>query len=321
MNPRIPIDDDEVDDIVRTYLDDIGRGVDVRKQMADILAKLSAVAPSETSPQPNAFRRRRSKARLRIFWGGTIAAGLLLGSMFVSYLILAPAPINAAAIVGSARSELWKPIDRCYRVEIDVPKGREKAIPFLDEQGEMLVWTRGERFRVVKSMDDSSLSWGRDETRRTWISTGDKGVVFEKDDVPTILRTVSQYLSFDVGKLMDLLLKHFELESGGKFEDNGTTIAVIHAHQDPKSRRGFINEARLEINLSTKSIRSLELTHLTNGVPTDRFRFTLIEEARLPDSTYRLAGNLKADGEILSAKQPADRAALLGEFHRLKSSR
>jgi hypothetical protein len=322
MSAKEPYSTSEIESLVRAHLEAEGQRIDTRSILAAICEQLAegAVAGSSTaSPPPRGERKGLfawSRLGRRGSWGLGIAASVLFATGVAWYVTLASAPPNAYAIVSAARTALARPVDRCYRVDSDVPKSWRRTNSLLRVDGDTLLWTRGDRFRMTTGQDGEEFVWGQDEQGRVWlICDAQRGLVFERNEVPPVLAAARSYLRVDSTRLMNQLLKNFDLriESfGGKGAD--ANMAVIRATAKPGKEKMMCNTAVLEINMKNKIIHKMELSSTAKGVAQGTFTFTLVDRAAQPDSTYQLEGNLPSGAKIFGLEQAEERGQLLREL-------
>jgi hypothetical protein len=324
MSLKQPYSANEIDALVRAHLEVEGRQVDARALLAAVcerLAEGSSAGPT-LADRPLRFESKSPLGWSRLgrpgSWGLGIAASVMLAVGVAWYVIAASAPPNAYALVTAARSALARRADRCYRVESDVPKSWRRSNSLLRVDGETLLWTRGDRFRLVVDEGAEEFIWGQDEKGRVWlIRDSERGLVFEQNEVPPMLAAARSFLRVDSGRLMNQLLKNFDLQIeslGG--ERPKANVAVIRATAKPGNEKGkmLCNAARLEININNKVIQKMELSNTAKGVIQGTFTFTLVETGTQPDATYQIDGNLPSGANVFGREQADTRGKLLREL-------
>jgi len=308
--------ENQIDSLVRQYLDIEARDVDVPAQLRAIAARDSGVAmpglvPTSRSPvtQPRQPSRHRH-------WNLAVAAGMLLTIGVISYLYLPPEPASAYALVTAAESELArKPVDRCYQVETLVPKAWRRGNPFLQDGDESRVWTRGDRFRVLTTEGGRQYQWGQDGQRRLWVVCDEQHALrFDRDEVPPMFARTRAYLGLDVRRLANRFLRDYDLRFEKRRDADDRRVSVVHATIKPDRPPQPFNAARLEIDPKTKVVRSLELARVVDGQTKAQFRFTLVESSPERDSSYEVESHLAAGAKILDREHAAERERLLREL-------
>lgn len=312
MSEKKPISEDQVDAMVRGYLEGEASSVDLQRNLAAIAERFaSGQAPPTSAP---ASKSQPWPAVVRWIARGAIAACLVIGLSVASYVALRSEPVSAFAIVSDAETALASPADRCYRIETQVPKAWNHNFPFLDSGTETLIWTRCDRFRVTTHHGMKPFTWGQDERQRLWVVCDpDRGIQFDRDEVPPMFARTRAYLGLDVRRLAGRFLRDFDLqiEQGPKSGDTEIVVVRAAAKQDRQSLP--FNSARLEIELKSKIIRRMELKRIVDGTVRGNFAFTLLRAASQPNATYQLEHNLEPGGTILGPSQFAARKAAFDE--------
>jgi hypothetical protein len=303
-----PYTEDQIDSLVRSYLDDESRRVDVARNLAAITERLAVQAelpPLELAPLAPPRRRLMRLA---------LAACLAVAVGVAGYLAITPDSANAYALVSAAESALSKQVDRCYRVESQLPKAW-RANPFLSAGDETLVWTRGDRFRVTTNRGGREQVWGQDEQRRLWVVCNPKhGVQFEHDEVPPMFARTRAYLGLDARRLVRRFLEHFELNMEKQGPAGQPGVVIVRATPKAGGQEQPFNSALLEIEQKTKVIRKMELVRTIDDAINGQFTFTLIDEVPPADLSYRLEDNLAKGAEIFGQDRAADRSRLLQQL-------
>ncbi|MES1213243.1 MAG: hypothetical protein ABUL64_01530, partial [Singulisphaera sp.] len=175
MNIEDPISPDQVEDLVRLYLESTGPDASVDRCRAMIAAHVASEAALEPADLSTARipTARIVKMPARRTWSAlgkyALAASLLIALAVGGYFALAPEAVSAYALVSAATTTLDHPADRCYRVESLIPKAWRKRNPLLDCGDETYLWTRGDRYRFLTLDDGRQRLWGQDAERRLWI--------------------------------------------------------------------------------------------------------------------------------------------------------
>lgn len=318
MNQRHPVTDEQVEPLVRSYLEHEAGDIDVQANLASIAARMANAPADATDPRTN--RRLLQHGAVRWIARLAVAACLLVAVGVGAYLAMSPEPASAYALVRDAQAAFNKPADRCYRVQTKVPRAWLNNSPFLDSGEETLVWTHGDRFRVTTLRDGQPQVWGQDAERRFWIVCDpDTGIRFERDEVPPNFARTRAYLGLDVRRLTTRLIEQFDLQIEQEGRADGKKIVVVRAkarqNRDPQP----INVARLEIEAGSKVIRKMELTRIVNGVVKGSFTFTLIEMTSQPESIYQLEANIAPGAHIYGSDDANERSERLNEL--LEASR
>ncbi|MBI3837845.1 MAG: hypothetical protein HY288_07930 [Planctomycetia bacterium] len=348
MNFKPPIAEDQVEPLVRAHLEGDGRSVDVAANLAAIVQRLTEEARVDaslgkegikklsqngfgqgdssillrtlrkTETVPDLFEmvaKSKQTSRRGVRWKLAAAACLVATVGLCSYVALSPEPASAYAVVSAAQSAASKNVDRCYRIESDVPKAWLRGNPFLRVDTETLLWTRGDRFRVITTQDGKDFTWGQDEQRRVWVVCGlNQGLRFDDDEVPPMFARTRAYLGLDVRRLINRFLNQFDLQMEKSRGADDARMVVIRATAKEGRQALPFNSARIEVELKTKVIRKMELARIMDGAVYGRFTFTLVDEAPQPDASYRLENNLPHGAEIFSQDRSTDRAQVLREL-------
>lgn len=239
------------------------------------------------------------------------AACLLVAFGLSEYFTLSAAPVSAYALVESAHSVLEAARDRCYRVDMNLPKDWLSKNSFLHSGDQKLVWTRGDRFRFVMSKGDEELVWGQDEEHRLWVVCNDNRVLmFNQDEVPPALALTLSYLSLDFSVLSLEILENFDLSTDDSAPKNNDGLVTVLAHAKPGRKSLQFQAARLEIDPKTKIIRKMELTRLARKIATARVTFTLLDEEPQSDTSYTAEGNSPPGARMLDKSRATERSRL-----------
>ena len=310
MTSRPPYSEEQIDPLVRSFLEGESRQVDVARNLAAIAERLAVQAELPPIEPPRHAPPRRRLLRL------ALAACLAVAVGVGGYLAVAPDSANAYALVSAAESALSKQVDRCYRVDSKLAKAW-RGNPFLSSGDETLVWTRGDRFRVATNRGGREQVWGQDEQRRLWVVCDPKhGVRFEHDEVPQTFARTRAYLGLDARRLTRRFLEHFDLHIEKEGRAGRPGIVIVRATPKVGGQVQPFNSALLEIEQKTKVIRKMELIRIVDDAVHGQFTFTLIDEAPPAELSYRLEDNLASGAEIFAQDRAAERARLLKQLTR-----
>ena len=306
MTLKFPVAEKDVEALVRSYLESESRGVDVARNERAIESRLADGAPIAALA--------RNAASRRVWWLSAgvrrlaVAACLFVAVGACLYLALSPEPAGAYALVRDAEKALGEAKDRCYRVSSDVPPAWLKSNPFLNTGDETLVFTRGDRFRVVTKDRGHEISWGQDEQRFVWVvDNGLVGFRFEPGEAPQLLGRQRAFLSLNVRQLLKRFLDDFELTLEKGRADEGQAVVRVHATRKPDRNAIPISSAWIEIDRKTKVIRRMELERAKPGLKPGGFTFTLVEQTALADDAYRIEANLAEGAEVFGSDRKAIR--------------
>ncbi|MGD9644664.1 MAG: hypothetical protein AB7U73_03065 [Pirellulales bacterium] len=296
MTFRPPIDPARIDLLVREALEADARAIDAAALESAIAARLAA-RTVERVP----LRRRRW-----VRWSVALAASLLLVALFGEQFLVPPRPASAYTVVNSAYHALVRGADRCYQVEqLTVPRIWR---PFLQPGDETLIWTRGDRFHVVTRRGDQTLLWGQDEQQRFWgVLDPQRGLLYERREVPAALREALSCLNLDAGRITAEILSDFVLTREAADADTVLIRATLKAR--PKQKHHFTS-VLLDIEPATMIIRRMEVTRTVNDKHIARLSFTLVDDRTMTDDHYRLSGNLQPGAEIYDRTRGVERQRL-----------
>ncbi len=199
MNIDSPIKPEQVEPLVRAYLEGSERPNSTARCAAAIRARLSAEANDVIYPEPasgielapesaialapgsgvhlapvsvDAFLSESvlplKRKRREFPWKWAAAACLLLAAGAGGIFTLLPEPASAYSLVTEAQTSLAKTTDRCYRVTSHLPRFWARRNPLLLTGEETLLWTHGDQFRVTTVTDRREYVWGQDEEFRFW---------------------------------------------------------------------------------------------------------------------------------------------------------
>jgi hypothetical protein len=313
MNLKLPVSDGDIESLVRDYLVFEARSVDVIANQQAIEARLrDHVGGMRDQQSTGSLRRRFLSVGGRRY---ALAAGIFLAVATCFYLVFSPEPAGAYALVRDAEQALGQAKDRCYRVSSDVPPAWLKSNPFLGSGDETLVFTRGDRFRVVTKDHGREIAWGQDEKRNVWVvDNGLVGFNFEQGEAPQLLGRQRAYLSLNVRQLVKRFLDDFDLTFENGRAAEGKQMVRVHARRKPEKESIPISSAWIEIDRKTKIIRRLELERAKPGLRPGGFTFTLVEQTALADDAYRVEGNLAEGGEVFGTDRKPQRDQLFWEL-------
>jgi hypothetical protein len=327
MNIDSPTTEEQIEPLVRAALAADARKVDVARVAVEILARFAAgdhgsAEPATWTPQPAPSTAstglsfvRRPGARRALRWGFALAACLVAAIGLGEWFTFSATPASAYSLVESAHSVLSKSRDRCYQVEMALPKGWLSKSSFLHADDRKFVWTRGDRFRFSMFKDGEELVWGQDEGRRTWVvSSDDRGLFFEANEVPLTLALTLSYLSLDFERLSAEILENFDLAIEDPTPANGRDIVTVLATAKPAAKSQHFQSARLEIDPTTKVVRKMELSRVVRKNVNAVVTFTLINEDPQSNASYTLEGNLPQGAPVLGKEKARERAKLFNKL-------
>ncbi|MEX2114067.1 MAG: hypothetical protein WD845_12825 [Pirellulales bacterium] len=308
MSFKRPVTAAQIEPLVRDYLEAEGRAVDAARLHAEIRRR----GPGAALPPDEDFL---SAPGSRLGWRLMAAACLAFILGLGGYLALSPDQASAYALVRAAESKLGNNVDRCYRIETQVPKIWLRTSLFLHSGDETVLWTRGDRFQVTTTEGERRLVWGQDDQRRLWIvGEPQRGLQFERGEGPNTFARTRAYLGLDVRRLARRFLEQFDLQIENRKSGESGDVVFVQAKAKSLSRSQPFNSARVEIELKTKLIRKLELTRVVDGDVKAQFTFTLIDERPLPLESYRLESQLADGAEVLDARRAVERDEALRQL-------
>jgi len=316
VNLKLPLDEKDVDALVRQYLEADAATVDVELLEREITARVGEA----TAVRPAVAPRLLGVIALAGAWA--TAAVVLVAVTAALYVTLRPEPAGAYALVSAAQQSLEKGPDRCYRVEGRLPEGWLKANPLLQVGAGATVWTRGDRFVVTSNSVATGdgkvdVCWGQDEAKIFWFIAGSTGFSFTPRDTPPILTRTRMYLALNPRQLLNRFLKDFDLTIIKDREHEGRPIVRVWATRKPESKDIVFDTAWIEIDPRTKLIRRLEVErNVGNQALPFGLTFTFVEQASLPASKYQAQSHLPAGGELLGPDQAAERDVRFKELVR-----
>lgn len=302
MNLKLPVEEQDIDALVRGYLETSAATVDVTRLQRQITARLEARPPATL---PASARQLPTWIARASAWA--TAAVVFVAVTAVLYFTLQPEPAGAYALVSAAQQSLEKGPDRCYHVQGRLPEGWLKANPLLRVGKQATVWTRGDRFMVASDNGQVDVHWGQDEARNFWFIAGNTGFSFRPGETPPILNRTRMYLALNPRQLINRFLKDFDLTII-KDREHEQPIVRVWATRKPESKDIVFDTAWIEIDPRTKLVRRLEVER-NAGKRTLPFAltFTFVEQAALPASEYQAQAHLPAGGELLGSERAAER--------------
>ncbi len=305
MNLKLPVTVADVDALVKAYLDDEARRVDLPRVEAALAVCLRDTLGEPATERPGvALRAPGWSAPGRRM---AVAACLCLAVAGVLYFALAPERAGAYALVQAAHRKLSSGTDRCYRLDGKLPDGWVKGNPFLRLSRDTRVWTRGDRFRVSINEGEHPIAWGQDKDRNFWLVYGSVGFQFIPGEEPGFLRPAKFLLAMNLGPLVRRFLDDFDLTRGASRTEDGHRVFLVHATLKPGHSMSWFDAAYLEIEPKTKLIRRLEIQRSRPSRRPLALDFTLLEEAGLTDDDYRIESCLPAGGEVFGPDRAAER--------------
>lgn len=316
MEGMIP--DDHIARLVRAALEADARSVDTVRMQSQICERLAeqgqALAREEPARKSLAALLLRKPLRISL-----VAACLLVAGGFAVYLFVSTSPVQAVALVQSARLTLDSSADREYRVTFE----RSDNLPFLSSVDEARLWTRGDRFRVTFHRGEKSVLWGQDEQQRLWVAAArDKGLSFEAEEIPREVAGMLSYLSLDIKHMTDQILENCELTISEGMRNRRKGVTTVQATAKQGGKLVEFSTAELDIDEDTKVIRRLQLTRRVNGVDHGRCLLTLVDDRLQSDESYRLSTYLEEGAEVLDKTRYQDRMVdlfrVIREFNKKK---
>ncbi len=300
MNPKLPISPDQVDSLVRSALRADAQTVDVNSIEAAIVARRSR------------NQRRSNILRMPSLVKSLAAAAVLvaIAAGLISYLVSPSNSALARAIVSSAQAAQLGNVDRCYRVDwVTLPRTWGRARAYVQVGDETTLWTRGDRVRLESMRDGQAILWGQDESHRLWRVVDSKvGLLFQPHEIPSSFREALAILNLDARSLTEDILENYDLVVEASSPGHKTVLATL---RDPSRLKLRSSTVRIEIEDNTNAIRRLEVVQQRRNAEVMRMHFTLVDEHRLDDAEYQLAGNLDPDAEVFAEDQERQRAKWL----------
>jgi len=303
MNPQLPISPDQVDGLVRSALRAAAQTVDVNSIEAAIVARRSRTRRRSNIPRmPSLVKSLAAAAALVI-----VAAGV------ISYLLLPSNSALARSIVSAAHAAQSGHVDRCYRVDwVELPRNWGRAGAYVQVGDQTTLWTRGDRIRLESIRNGQAILCGQDESQRLWRVVDSKvGLLFEPHEIPLSFREALAILNLDARSLTEDILHNYDLVVESSSSGHKTVLATL---RDPARSKLRSSTVRIEIEDSTNAIVRLEVVQQKRKAEVMRIHFTLVDEHRLDDAEYQLAGNLDPDAEVFAEDQARQRNKLLKQL-------
>jgi hypothetical protein len=294
LNPDLPHRND-VESLVACYLQSQESLVDAERVLAGIRGKSAAGAPD----QPRAPSSRVVRAWTRCA-AGAAAAMLMIG--FVWTFRQTSAHADAVKLVRDARAALEKtPIDRAYRIGIELAPGSAEKSPFLAALAtyDCRLWTRSDRFWIAGRRGNHAWDWGRDDRRHIWVAPArDVGLDFPPEDVPVQLDEALDLLSFDLETVLGLMATDFDVAPIGKGSNAARDVARIRGAPRSDHPRPRLRSITVEIDERTKIVRQVVVERLKEGRLVGEISFTYERAEIQSDPVYQLAAHLDSDAAV-----------------------
>ncbi len=314
MKPFGRFSEDDIDPLIYSVLAADRRRVDVERVYSAILRSHTANDRAGSRRDP-ALAPATNWLRCSATLTNLSVAASLLCVVSLLWFALYPTRTSAYAVLSAADSEISAGVDRCYRIEVDMPKAWRHRNPLLRQDWHTVVWTRGGCFRAVTTAPDAEIVWGRDERRNMWvIKNSSCGLLYAPDEVPRTLARARFVLCFDVGRLMKHFLRKFDLVQEQPLATDGAGVTVIGAKAKSNESGLAFNAARLVIDEQNNVVRRMELSRMANGVERGTLTFVLVDAAEQPMDSYHVAGNLQAGAEILDGSRSSERTQAFQEL-------
>jgi hypothetical protein len=296
--------DADIDALVAQHLTSAGAPVDVARNLKAIQRRLVVADALDGQPITKKYTAR--------IWMSAAAAVLLVGVGLIGYFATSVQASSAAGLLKEVHGRLVD-MNRCYEVETSVPRGVAQRYPFLSPGRSIQVWTHGDEFRAQIEHDGKQILWGRDLQGTIWVTDGQRGLYFARDEVPQPLRRLSLVLSLNEKQLTNNFLRGFEM-SFDKGQEPDSQLRTIHAVAKPGSDRTGINDAWIEIDKRTHNLERLELRQRLDGRVYANVVFTLIETSTSTGPSYSLVSNIGPGATILDRQHAEERSELLVEL-------
>jgi hypothetical protein len=283
----------QVEALVRTYLERQAGTVDARSILAGVHQRLG-----QASPAAGRGRWADPRAHPRLTWGLAWAAVLFL--TVLGFWHLGTGRASAESLVREAQRSLGQDTDRCYLLQIEPDRTMLARFPLLAPQHETRLWTRGDRFWIEAGPGRARWAWGRDPRGRIWIALSPElGLLFEPEELPRELAVAGDVRTVQLESLLKEMLADFDLRYADQPGSGGRT-RIIQAEPKPGHHPPFLNRATLEIDSSTKAVQRVVLERTLLGQPIATVTLQLVETRRQGDSAYELAGHLGPEAVVLS---------------------
>lgn len=293
MNPETS-HRDRVEALIRAYLRDQERTVDAARILASVRSKMSEIARGEARSSSRAVRATTRWAAV------AAAAALMIG--FAWIFRQGSVRADAIKLVLEAREALGTtPIDRAYRIQIDLAPGSAERAPYLAALAtfDCRLWTRSDRFWIEGRRASQAWAFGRDAKRNVWVATlAASGLDFAPEEVPEPLDTALDLLSLDLDTILHLLATEFDVTALGKGSDNTAGVTRIRGTPRADHRRPRLRSITVEIDERTKTVRQVVLSRARDGRAVGEVSFTFDQAERFPDSAYQLSKHLDPDAPV-----------------------
>lgn len=301
--------------------------LDRRADAIDARALFERIRETAESQGPASLRLPVGRRVVRWISGISAAAAAVLIVVLLATQSATPAQASAESLLLEARKQLQVPIDRCYLVEMrkesdlldqeDPRAGRTSSSTqptrnsLLQQSRMTLLWTRGDQFWMTPINAPQPFAWGRGKAGDYWIAVGPRrGVQFAPYEVPPPLLRTADILSMQVDRLLDDVLKNFDLTRVPPSDQSPTTI-VIKATLKPGSRHPALHSARIEFDEQTKVIRKLVIGRSLYGQPVATLTYRLVDTDNRDDRSYELVGHLEPEHELFDAANEMGRRMLM----------
>jgi len=224
---------------------------------------------------------------------------------------------DAVRLVRGAREALEPQTDRLYRIHIKLAQGAAERFPLLAALApfDCRLWTRSDRFWIEAKQDNWAWTCGHDEQGRAWIApTPETGLFFVPEEVPEPLSLALELCSFDLERVLDLLLTDFDTTV---IRDDADSIAgVTRVRGTLRSNRPLrrFRSAEVEIDDKTKRVRRVVLARMHLGRAVAQMSFTFDQSGAQPEQAYRLSGHLDSGSIIYGPDQRLRRRRELLRF-------
>lgn len=302
MNDPEPVRDDEIDGLVRRYLDRSADRVDPRPAFDRLRQALDWDTDSAQLEATHVGARVASPSVRRLwFWGISAAAAAVVLS---ALLLVEPRPALARAdtLVREAKQAHLQPLDRCYLVEFRRDSALvDECSPLTSQVRQTRLWTRGDRFWVESVQPDKRWAWGRDERNRFWFALGPhRGIRLEPDEMSPWLNLCCDLYCIRLEQLLGEMLSDFDLTR----EDAGTRSApatqVVRATPRAGTYHPNLKSLVLEIDAETRVVRGMVLERMKQGKPFATVTYTLVETRTLDDAKFQLEGHLDPKAPVFT---------------------
>jgi hypothetical protein len=278
--------DDPLDAAVRAHLDAEAAAVDARRVLAGVKARQ---ANSRLTPST-----RRRWLRWATLGAAAVAACLLVGLFLTGQdpvPVGPPRTATAAEIIEEAKTvHEAAGVDRCYQVAADWDI--KPMMPRLGPARTATVWTRGDQFVVLSSVDDGpAWAWGQEPGGGVWLVPNRKhAIVFTRDELNDPLARHCELMSLRLASTLGEVLEKYELfrKDGGEPDEPIRIEANLRPNVFPGAR---FRKIELELEPVTKTVRKAVFHRYLNGAFEGTITFNLTDTATQPDDFYTLKGH------------------------------